>query len=119
MAFGIVTAAEHGEAKLGDADKQFLQDAAQGGLAEVALGQMAATKAQNDAVKQFGQRMVTDHGKANAELQALAQSGGVKLPQEVDAKAKALRERLSSPSSPVRSLIARTWRRWSKTIAKP
>jgi len=34
-------------------------------MAEVALGQMAAEKAESDAVKNFGQRMMTDHGKAN------------------------------------------------------
>jgi putative membrane protein len=99
MAFGMAAAAEHGDAKRSDANTQFLQEAAQGGMAEVALGQMAVTKAQHDAVKQFGQRMVTDHSKANMELKALAQSEGVTLPQEVDAKAQALQVRLSQLSS--------------------
>src|SRR5689334_4982876 len=42
-------------------DKKFATEAAQGGLAEVELGQLAAQKGQSDKVKQFGQRMVDDH----------------------------------------------------------
>jgi predicted outer membrane protein len=77
MALGRASAAEHGDTKRGDPAKQFLQEAAQGGMAEVTLGKMAVAKAQNDAVKQFGQPMVTDHSNANAELKKLAESEGV------------------------------------------
>jgi len=35
---------------------------------------MAAEQATNPEVQRFGQRMVTDHTKANQELMALAQS---------------------------------------------
>src|SRR3954464_2705093 len=48
-----------------NADHDFILEAAMGGMAEVELGQLASTKAQSDQVKQFGQRMVTDHGRAN------------------------------------------------------
>jgi Domain of unknown function (DUF4142) len=37
-----------------------------GGHAEVALGQLAVEKASSNDVKKFGQRMVDDHSKANA-----------------------------------------------------
>jgi len=37
-------------------------------------------------VKQFGQRMVDDHSKANSELMSLASSKGITLPTELDAK---------------------------------
>jgi len=79
-------------------DGKFLKEAAQGGMAEVALGQLAADKAGSDAVKNFGQQMVTDHGKANQELKDLAASEGVTLPTDMSAKEKALQKKLSGLS---------------------
>ena len=61
-------------------------DAAIGGLMEVELGQLAAQKGTSESVKQFGQRMVDDHGKANTELMTLATSKGVTLPTAIDDK---------------------------------
>ncbi len=43
-------------------------------------GKLAAQNGQNADVKKFGNRMVTDHSKANSELMALAKEGGVSLP---------------------------------------
>lgn len=85
-------------AALGTADRQFIMDAAYGGLAEVELGRMASTKAQSPQVKQFGQKMVDDHGKANQELKTLAQNKAVTLPTELDAKHKATKDRLEKLS---------------------
>jgi putative membrane protein len=51
--------------KLPRTDRNFITKAAAGGRAEVELGQLAQGKASSDAVKQFGQRMVEDHGAAN------------------------------------------------------
>jgi putative membrane protein len=59
---------------------QFAVKAASGSLMEVALGQMALQKGMNQDVKQFGQTMITDHGKANAELEALAKPKNMVLP---------------------------------------
>jgi hypothetical protein len=42
------------------ADTKFMKEAAEGGMAEVALGQLAAEKASSSDVKKFGQRMVDD-----------------------------------------------------------
>jgi putative membrane protein len=66
--------------KLSAADKTFMMNAAKGGMMEVELGKMAAQNAQNADVKKFGNRMVTDHSKANSELMALAKEEGVALP---------------------------------------
>src|SRR4051812_20462780 len=49
-------------------DHTFVTKAAQGGLAEVKLGQLATQKASSSDVKAFGQQMVDDHSKANDEL---------------------------------------------------
>jgi putative membrane protein len=66
--------------KLSAADKAFMTNAAKGGMMEVEMGKMAAQNAQNADVKKFGNRMVTDHSKANSELMALAKEEGVALP---------------------------------------
>jgi putative membrane protein len=63
-------------------DKSFMTKAAKGGMMEVEWGKLAAANAQNAEVKKFGNRMVTDHSKANDELMSLAQEEGVKLPAE-------------------------------------
>jgi len=79
----------------GKSDSTFVQQAAMDGLAEVQLGQTAAQNATQPEVKQFGQRMVADHGKANDELKALASQKGMTLPTELDAKHKAHVEQMS------------------------
>jgi putative membrane protein len=68
------------KAKLSAADKNFMMNAAKGGMMEVEWGKLAAQNAQNADVKKFGNHMVTDHSKANAELMALAKEEGVSLP---------------------------------------
>src|SRR4051794_16711627 len=53
---------------LSTSDKETMMKFAQGGMAEVKLGSMAAQDGQSADVKNFGNRMVNDHGKANDEL---------------------------------------------------
>ena len=67
-------------------DHRFVMETAMGGLKEVELGRIAAQQGATDAVKQFGQRMVDDHTKANSELMTLATSKGMTLPTELDEK---------------------------------
>src|SRR5688572_23356095 len=81
--------------KISGADQKFMMKAARGGKAEVELGRLASERGTSDAVKQFGQRMVTDHGKANEELARLAPQKGVALPVDVDANHKKVVDRLS------------------------
>jgi putative membrane protein len=80
------------------ADRHFVKTAFEGGMAEVQLGQLAVDKASNPKVKDFGQRMVTDHGKANDELKAIAESKHITLPTALNAKDQALKDRLSKLS---------------------
>ncbi|MFO1431734.1 MAG: DUF4142 domain-containing protein [Candidatus Competibacteraceae bacterium] len=77
-------------------DREFVQQAAQGGLAEVELGQLAQQNASSDAVKQFGKRMVDDHSQANDKLMQIAENHGLTPPTSVDEKHKALMSRLSA-----------------------
>ena len=75
-----------GMANMSSQDHEFIMDAAMGGMMEVELGRVAAQKGTSDAVKQFGQRMVDDHSKANSELMSLASGKGITLPTELDQK---------------------------------
>ncbi len=63
-----------------EADSKFAVDAANGGLAEVQLGQAAQAKATDPKVKEFATLMVADHTKANDELKSLAGIKGITLP---------------------------------------
>jgi putative membrane protein len=63
-----------------DFDKDFMVETASGGLLEVQLGELAQKNASAAAVKKFGQMMVTDHTKANAELTALAKQKNIVVP---------------------------------------
>lgn len=71
---------------LSDQDKDFSTKAAQGGLLEVMLGELAATNASNTAVKSLGAMMVKDHSKANDELKNWAATVGYTLPNKLDAE---------------------------------
>jgi len=81
--------------RMTSADNSFVTKAAQGGMAEVQLGNLAQQKASNPQVKEFGQRMVTDHTKANDELKSLVASKGITLPTSLDSKDQATMDRLS------------------------
>ena len=80
------------------ADSDFMMKAAQGGLAEVDMGYMASSKATNPDVKKFGDRMVTDHSKANDELKQLAATKGVTLPTAVSDEEKKDMDAMSAKS---------------------
>ena len=82
----------------GFSDKHFLVKAAQGGMTEVQLGQIAQKNAQSSSVKEFGARMVADHSKADADLKALATEKGVTVPDKLDPKHQAMVDKLSAMS---------------------
>jgi putative membrane protein len=79
-------------------DKSFVMKAAQGGMLEVELGKVAADKASASNVKDFGSKMVTDHGMANDKLKAIAQAKGMTVPAELDSKHQATVDHLSKLS---------------------
>lgn len=89
--------AQHGAGgPLSQEDRQFLQEAAQGGLAEVELGRIAQQNASSEAVKQFGARMVHDHSQANNQLMQIVENHGMTPPVSVDETHKVLMSRLSA-----------------------
>jgi putative membrane protein len=74
------TAAQAQSSSLSSADRSFAKNAAQAGIAEVDAGKLAVNKTSNASVKEFAQRMVTDHGKANDQLMQIGQQEGLQLP---------------------------------------
>ena len=60
----------------------FVTKAAQGGLAEVQMGQLAEQKGASPKVKQLGKMLADDHTQANQELQQIAQQTTIPLPSQ-------------------------------------
>jgi len=79
-------------------DKMFLHKAAEGGMAEIQLGQLAAQKGGSDVVKQFGQKMVEDHTRLNDQLKPIAASLGVAEPKQLSKTDQAEYDKLNSVS---------------------
>jgi putative membrane protein len=75
-----------------------LEQLAQGNMAEIEAGKIALQKSQNTEVKTFAQQMIDDHTKGLQEVQSVAQSKGVTLPAEPDAKHKAMASKLNGLS---------------------
>lgn len=79
-------------------DNKFAMEAAKGGMMEVELGQLATRNAASQAVKDFGQRMVTDHGKANQQLKQIASQKGMSLPTSLPANMREEHRKLAASS---------------------
>jgi putative membrane protein len=77
-----------------NSDMVFAKSAAAGGLAEVQGGQLALKNAQSDQVKQFAQKMIDDHTKANDDLKQVAEKNNLTLPTEPTAKDQAEMKKL-------------------------
>jgi putative membrane protein len=79
-------------------DKMFLRKAAEGGMAEVKFGELAAQKGGSEGVKAFGQKMVDDHTALNNEMAPIADSMGVRLPKTINKDDQAEYDKLSGLS---------------------
>jgi putative membrane protein len=79
-------------------DHSFVMKAAGAGMIEVELGQLALKQANNAEVKQFAQRMVDDHTKANQELTQYAQSKNITHPAGLDDSQKKMVDKMSKLS---------------------
>jgi len=83
------------------ADILFVQLLGEGGLAEVALGELAVEKAGAPAVEAFAERMVADHGAANTRLTAIAEDADIVMPAELNPEHVAMRETLAAMDAAV------------------
>jgi len=92
----ILSATSHGICSdKSEADQQFVNEAAQGGMLEVELGQLALKNGTSGEVKNFGQQMVTDHTRLNDELGNAAKKDGLQVPTDLSAKQRAEIQSLS------------------------
>jgi putative membrane protein len=68
---------------LTSSEKQFMTNAARGSMLEVQLGRLASEKGSSPEVKQFGERMVTDHSQLGQRLQQVASNLNVTPEQQL------------------------------------
>ena len=61
-------------------DKHFLPAALKGGMAEVAMGKLAAKKGTTSDVREFGEKMVEDHTNLGEQMKKVASQVGVAHP---------------------------------------
>ncbi|MGA2850210.1 MAG: DUF4142 domain-containing protein [Terracidiphilus sp.] len=94
-AFALTANAQTGSStSASTADKHFVTAALRGGMAEVELGKLAAEKGASDDVKQFGQKMVTDHTQLGEQMKQVAQQIGATQPSAMSPADLALEAKL-------------------------
>jgi putative membrane protein len=76
------------------ADLIFAHEATLGSMAEVNAGKLAARKAQSQEVKDFANRMVSDHGAAGNRLAALIKSSKLGRAADLDKDHKVMLDQL-------------------------
>lgn len=84
----------------GATDQAFVEKAAQGGMMEQELGKLAQERAESEAVREFGARMVREHGAVNDRLREIARTRGFRFPQGLSEKQQRTREELAGLSGP-------------------
>lgn len=66
--------------------QDFVNKAAAGGIFEVESSKIVREKVKEKAISDFAQKMIEDHGVANAKLQSIAGEQKLQVPTETDAK---------------------------------
>jgi putative membrane protein len=77
-----------------DAPQTFITKAIQGDNSELELGRLAATKAESQGVRDYGNMLAADHEKAKEQALRIARGLGITPPREPMEKAKAERDKL-------------------------
>jgi len=84
-----------------DKAQDFVDKAAAGGMFEVQSSKIAEGKAHDKSVKDFAQKMIDDHGAANAKLEKIAGEQKLIVPPETDVKHKNDLDALQTAKDPV------------------
>jgi putative membrane protein len=77
-----------------DSPREFLYKALQGDNSEVMLGNLAADRARNPAVRDYGRKLANDHRQARGEVLDVGRRFGVRFTREVAPEAREERDRL-------------------------
>jgi len=81
-------------------DAQYVMQAHQSNLAEIAAGQLAQQKGTSQAVKDLGARFVADHTTLDQSLQQVASKLGLSLPSAPNTEQQALAQQYTAASGP-------------------
>lgn len=101
LAFGLAVlsaSADEKEAVKGKGDSDFAKKASACGLAEVNFSELAVRFARDPAVRQFAEKMIADHTRANRELTQLANRKAITLPAGMDDEHQKLYDKLKTLS---------------------
>ncbi|MEO8239701.1 MAG: DUF4142 domain-containing protein [Flavobacterium sp.] len=96
-------AEDQNEAKFDDSnskenDSEFLVDATEINLEEIAIGQLAQQKSTNPEIKKFGKMLVDDHTKLSGEVKTVAQTRNFSLPTSITEDGKEEYDKLNEKS---------------------
>lgn len=80
------------------ADKTFVHSAIDGGMLEVKLGELAQKRATMPKCKDFAETMISDHGKINDELKALARKKRISVPARLSTARQQIYDSLAAES---------------------
>lgn len=92
------TVAARAQSSTADADKTFLTTAAQSDFTEIKFSQLATEKATNPRVKQYAQKMITDHNQLEADMKPYADKWGLTPPTALDSEHQSKYDALSGMS---------------------
>ncbi|MER9364924.1 DUF4142 domain-containing protein [Mesorhizobium sp. M0518] len=81
--------------------QDFVTKAAIGGMFEVQSSKVAQDKLQDRTLKDFAQKMISDHGAANGKLETIAGEQKLQVPSDLDAAHKSEVDKLQSAAAPV------------------
>jgi putative membrane protein len=77
-----------------DSPRQFLRDALRGDNSEIMLGRLAADRARDPQVREFGRTLARDHADARADVIRVGRNYGVRPSREVKDDARDLSDQL-------------------------
>jgi putative membrane protein len=80
---------------LTEKDTRFVRMQLQGNYAEIQLAQLALQKSQDQNIRNFAQKMITDHTAANGTLMPMAERQNIPAPTALNTRHQAMYDRLS------------------------
>ena len=75
---------QQGQRNLSSEDREFVQQAAAGGIFEVESSRLAVSRSRHENVRDFANMMIADHGMVNRELDTLLAQTDISMPRTLD-----------------------------------